>query len=410
MLFLYPVGMLSDKAKQLRLKLSELLPLLNERQRRVVAASEAKAYGYGGVSVVAEITGMSRQTIYRGIAELGQFKEVDRVRRPGGGRKRLTDRMPEILDAIEAIVDPTSRGDPESPLRWTCKSVRNISDCLSDCGFSVGRQSVANLLHELDYSLQANRKTSEGKKDHPDRDEQFRHINKKAKSFLRQNMPVISVDTKKKELIGKYKNDGHEWERKGKPVEVLSHDFPDPSVPKAVPYGVYDVGKNVGWVNVGVAADTAEFAVESIRQWWIRMGKKRYPNATRLFICSDSGGSNGYRIHLWKHEIQKFCNRYNMQVTVSHYPPGTSKWNKIEHRLFSYITQNWRGRPLTDYRTVVDLIASTTTKSGLTVKVRLDKKQYKKGKKVSADEIKKLNIRRHKFHGEWNYTIRPQTV
>lgn len=402
--------MLSDKAKQLRLKLSELLPLLNERQRRVVAASEAKAYGYGGVSVVAEITGMSRQTIYRGIAELGQFKEVDRVRRPGGGRKRLTDRMPEILDAIEAIVDPTSRGDPESPLRWTCKSVRNISDCLSDCGFSVGRQSVANLLHELDYSLQANRKTSEGKKDHPDRDEQFRHINKKAKSFLRQNMPVISVDTKKKELIGKYKNDGHEWERKGKPVEVLSHDFPDPSVPKAVPYGVYDVGKNVGWVNVGVAADTAEFAVESIRQWWIRMGKKRYPNATRLFICSDSGGSNGYRIHLWKHEIQKFCNRYNMQVTVSHYPPGTSKWNKIEHRLFSYITQNWRGRPLTDYRTVVDLIASTTTKSGLTVKVRLDKKQYKKGKKVSADEIKKLNIRRHKFHGEWNYTIRPQTV
>lgn len=407
---MYLVQMLSNKAKQLRLKLSELLPFMNERQRRVLVASEAQSYGRGGVSVLAQITGMSRQTIYRGIAELGKFDGVDRVRKPGGGRKKLTDKMPEILDAIEKVVDPDSRGDPESPLRWTCKSVRNISECLNEQGFPVGRQSVANILHELDYSLQANRKVSEGKEDHPDRDEQFRNINNRAKEFLRKSLPVISVDTKKKELVGKYKNHGHEWEVKGKPVEVLSHDFPDPKMPKAVPYGVYDIGKNAGWVNVGISADTAEFAVESIRQWWIRMGRKRYPNATQLYICADSGGSNGYRLHLWKHELQKFCNRYQMKVTVSHYPPGTSKWNKIEHRLFSYITQNWRGRPLTDYRTVVDLIASTTTKSGLLVKVRLDTKQYEKGKKVPADQIKALNIRRHKFHGEWNYTISPQSV
>jgi hypothetical protein len=247
-------------------------------------------------------------------------------------------------------------------------------------------------------------------KDHPDRDAQFRYINRIAKCQLRKAEPVISVDTKKKELIGKYKNDGHEWEKKGEPIKVLSHDFPDPSVPKAVPYGVYDIGKNLGWVNVGVAADTAEFAVESISQWWKRMGSKRYPRAKEIYICADSGGSNGYRIHLWKYELQKFCDRERLKVTVSHYPPGTSKWNKIEHRLFSYITKNWRGRPLIDYRTIVDLIASTTTKTGLTVEVRLDKKRYKKGIKVAAKEMAKLNIRRHTFHGEWNYTIAPRSV
>ncbi len=402
--------MLTDKAKHLRLQLSELLPLLNERQRRVLAASEAKSYGKGGVTVVARITGMSRQTIYRGLEELGNFDDPDRVRCSGGGRKKLTETMPEVLEALDQIVAPTSRGDPESPLRWTCKSVRKIVDSLSDQGFSIGRQSVANLLHELDYSLQANRKTSEGKKDHPDRDEQFKYINRRAKSFLRRLLPVISVDTKKKELVGKYKNGGREWEQKGQPAKVLSHDFPDPKVPKAVPYGVYDIGKNLGWVNVGIAADTAEFAVESINQWWKHMGKRKYPDATELYICADSGGSNGYRIHLWKYELQKLSNRLNLKITVSHYPPGTSKWNKIEHRLFSYITKNWRGRPLIDYRTVVELIASTTTKTGLIVKVRLDKKQYKKGKKVPDSEIQKLNIRRHKFHGEWNYTISPQTV
>ena len=402
--------MLSDKAKKLRLKLAELFPLLNERQKRALAAAEAKAYGRGGVTVVAEITGLCRQTIYRGLAELGQFENIDRVRRTGAGRKKLTDKMPGILDAIEDIVDPSSRGDPESPLRWTCKSVRKIADALAKRHLVISHQSVARLLYELEYSLQANRKTSEGKADHPDRDQQFGFINRRAKSFLRRSLPVISVDTKKKELIGKYKNDGHEWECKGQPVEVLSHDFPDPNVPKAVPYGVYDIGKNLGWVNVGVSSDTAEFAVESISQWWKRMGNKRYPKADHLYICADSGGSNGYRIHLWKYELQKFCNRNNMKVSVSHYPPGTSKWNKIEHRLFSYITMNWRGRPLTDYRTVVDLIASTKTKAGLTVKVRLDKKKYEKGKKVPESEIKKLNIRRDKFHGEWNYTIIPQSV
>ena len=402
--------MLTDKAKHLRLQLSELLPLLNERQRRVLAASEAKSYGKGGVTVVARITGMSRQTIYRGLEELGNFDDPDRVRCSGGGRKKLTETMPEVLEALDQIVAPTSRGDPESPLRWTCKSVRKIVDSLSEQGFSIGRQSVANLLHELDYSLQANRKTSEGKKDHPDRDEQFKYINRRAKSFLRRLLPVISVDTKKKELVGKYKNGGREWEQKGQPAKVLSHDFPDPKVPKAVPYGVYDIGKNLGWVNVGIAADTAEFAVESINQWWKHMGKRKYPDATELYICADSGGSNGYRIHPWKYELQKLSNRLNLKITVSHYPPGTSKWNKIEHRLFSYITKNWRGRPLIDYRTVVELIASTTTKTGLIVKVRLDKKQYKKGKKVPDSEIQKLNIRRHKFHGEWNYTISPQTV
>jgi transposase len=402
--------MLSDSSKQLRLKLAALLPLLNERQRRILAASEAKAIGRGGVSTIAEITGMSRQTIYDGLKELGDYHRPDRVRRSGGGRKKLKDVDPAIVKVLEEIVDPTSRGDPESPLRWTCKSVRKIAEALSDKGISISRQTVANILHELDYSLQANRKTSEGKEDHPDRDKQFQYINRSAKRLLRKSQPVISVDTKKKELIGKYKNDGHEWEKKGEPVKVLSHDFPDPAVPKAVPYGVYDIGKNLGWVNVGVAADTAEFAVESISQWWKRMGRKRYPDATEVYICADSGGSNGYRIHLWKYELQKFCDREQLKVTVSHYPPGTSKWNKIEHRLFSYITKNWRGRPLIDYRTIVDLIASTTTKTGLTVEVRLDKRRYKKGIKVSAKEIEKLNIRRHVFHGEWNYTISPRSV
>lgn len=402
--------MLTDKAKQLRLKLSELFPLLNERQRRVLAAAEAKSYGKGGVTVVARITGLSRQTIYRGLEELGNFDEPARVRRAGGGRKKLTETMPAVLEALEQIVDPTSRGDPESPLRWTCKSVRKIVESLAAQGFSLGRQSVAHLLHELDYSLQANRKTSEGKPAHPDRDDQFRYINRRAKRCLRQLIPVISVDTQKKELIGKYKNAGHEWEPKGQPAEVLSHDFPAPNVPKAVPYGVYDIGKNLGWVNGGMAADTAEFAVESIHHWWKRMGKSKYPEATALYICADSGGSNGYRIHLWKYELQKLSNRLALKIPVSHYPPGTSKWNKIEHRLFSYITKNWRGHPLIDYRTVVELIAATTTKAGLVVQVRLDKRQYQKGKKVPASEIQKLNLRRHTFHGEWNYTISPQTV
>lgn len=400
--------MLSEKAKQLRLKLSGIFPLLNERQRRILAAVEAIAYGKGGVKIIALVTGMSRQTIYQGIKDSGDYSSPERVRNIGGGRKKLSEQNLGIVKALEMLIDPVTRGDPESPLRWTCKSIRKLSTSLNKKGYSIGRQTVANILHELDYSLQANRKTSEGKKDHPDRDKQFKYINKKVRSFLRRGFPVISVDTKKKELIGNYKNDGQEWEKKGVPVKVLSHDFPDPEISKAVPYGVYDFARNDGWVNVGISADTAEFAVESINQWWKKMGRRRYPKATELLISADSGGSNGYRIHLWKHELQKFCNRQNIKITVTHLPSGTSKWNKIEHRLFSYITMNWRGRPLTDYQTVVDLIASTTTKMGLVVKARLDKRQYKKGIKVAKEDIEKLNIFRHLFHGEWNYTIKPR--
>lgn len=398
---------LSKKDRELRLKLSPLLPLLDEKQRRILIASEAKAYGHGGVQRLSQITGTCRQTIYRGLEELKKKPKNDgRVRNPGGGRKKISEKDPKLVEILEEIVSPGTRGDPENPLRWTCKSVRNLCDCLEKKGYSISRQTVSNILHELDYSLQANRKTSEGKKDHPDRDDQFEYINSKSKSFLRRSLPVISVDTKKKELVGKYKNQGLEWEKKKDPTKVLSHDFPDPKVSKAVPYGVYDIGDNKGWVNIGVAADTAEFAVESIRQWWKRMGRKRYPKAKQLLICADSGGSNGYRIHLWKYELQRFCDQEGLNITVCHFPPGTSKWNKIEHRLFSYISINWRGKPLTDYKTIVDLISSTKTKSSLTVKVRLDNKKYKKGRSVSKDEFEKLKIKKHSFHGEWNYTIK----
>ena len=373
----------------LRLKLAGLLPILNERQRRVLAAAEAQAYGRGGVQTVSLITGISRPTIYRGIAELGDHSDPERVRKTGGGRKKMTLKYPDLVSMLEQLIEPGTRGDPESPLRWTCKSLSKLTEELDAKGFELSRPTVASILHDLDYSLQANRKTSEGKADHPDRDAQFRYINRRAKLFLRDSRPVISVDTKKKELVGNYKNGGREWRRKGSLIKVLSHDFPDPKVPKAVPYGVYDIADNKGWVNVGMAADTAEFAVESISQWWARMGKGRYPKTRELLICADSGGSNGYRIHLWKYELQKFADKKNLKITVCHFPPGTSKWNKIEHRLFSYISMNWRGRPLLDYQTVVNLIASTTTQTGLLVKVRLDKRQYQKGIKVPKEEIKK---------------------
>lgn len=398
---------MEERTRALRLKLAEVLPFLNEKQRRVLAASEAKAYGRGGVQTVARITGLCRQTIYNGLADLAAGHSSDRIRRPGGGRKKLREQNPKLVKKIEDLIDDVTRGDPESPLRWTCKSVRNVEKGLLQAGYSASYRTVARILNEQEYSLQANRKTSEGKKDHPDRDRQFRYINEQAKRFLHAGTPVISVDTKKKELVGNYKNGGREWEKKGRAVEVLSHDFPDPEVPKAVPYGIYDIGRNTGWVNVGVDADTAEFAVESIRQWWKWMGKRRYPTAKDLLICADSGGSNGYRSHLWKRELQKLASQQQLRITVCHFPPGTSKWNKIEHRLFSYISMNWRGRPLTDYRTVVNLIASTTTQTGLTVKVRLDKRSYQRGIKVSPDELKKIALRPHPFHGEWNYTIRP---
>lgn len=399
-----------EQKKSIRMRLAEMFPILDERQRRLMAASEAREYGRGGISFVASVTGMSRQTITTGLQELGVDKVKGRIRNKGGGRKKLSDSMPQLLESVEEIVGETTRGDPETPLRWTCKSVRKIAEELNQQGFDVGRQSVANILHELDYSLQANKKTTEGKDSHPDRDEQFKHIAKRSKSFMRTNSPVISVDTKKKELVGNYHNKGKEWQYKGKPIEVLDHDFPDPAVSKAVPYGIFDVAANKGWVNVGISADTAEFAVESIRLWWHKMGSKSYSGAKKLLITADCGGSNSYRVHLWKTELQKLSNQTNLKISVCHYPPGTSKWNKIEHKLFSFISINWRGKPLTDYRTVVDLISRTKTSTGLTVKARLDKKKYKKGRKVTKDQLEKLNILRDRFHGEWNYTIRPQNV
>ena len=387
--------------------------MMSERARRMWAAAEARAIGWGGVSQVARATGMARNTIASGLRELqrrGRPRpwERERVRRPGGGRKRLTDHQPELLARLEALIEPTVRGDPQSALRWTTLSVRKLEGVLKKGGANVSYRTVANLLKKLNYTLQGHFKRSEGKVDHPDRDAQFRYINDQAVAALRARRPVISVDTKKKELVGPYKNAGREWRPKGDPIEVLTHDFPDPEVPKAVPYGIYDIGENKGWVNVGMSGDTAEFAVQSIREWWRSMGKPRYPKSRHLLICADSGGSNGYRCHLWKRELQRFATEEKLTITVCHFPPGTSKWNKIEHRLFSFITANWRGWPLTDYRTIVNLIAGTSTKTGLVVKARLDRRTYKRGVKVSKKELEALNLKPHEFHGEWNYTITPQ--
>jgi transposase len=393
---------------QLRKKLSGILFLLNERQRRLLIASEALALGYGGIKTLSEITGISCPTIRRGIKELkANNKKFKGIRVNGGGRKKATDNDPDLEKILEEIIEPDTRGDPESPLRWTCKSVRNIADLLKEEGYNVSHQTVASILHDLEYSLQGNRKTKEGKS-HPDRDAQFKYINKIVKNFLAKKAPVISVDTKKKELIGNYKNAGKEWKIKGRPEEVNGHDFPDPKIPKAVPYGVYDIGSNTGWVNIGVTADTAEFAVNSIKYWWEKFGKKKYPRSNTLLICADAGGSNGYRSRLWKKELQKFSDCEKIKVSVCHFPPGTSKWNKIEHRLFSFISINWRGKPLLTYQTIINLISSTKTKTGLKVNARLDKKIYKKGIKVSKEEMQLLNIVKDKFHGEWNYTVMPR--
>lgn len=401
---------MSKDKDALKVKLAGVLPHLNEKQRRILAAAEAQALGYGGIQKVSEITGLSRPTLYRGLHDLeetGKVVDTTRVRNPGGGRKKISDEHPGLLAVLEELIEPSTRGDPESPLRWTCKSVRTLASELKKKGYAVSYPTVASLLHDQEYSLQANRKTSEGKADHPDRDRQFRHINRQVKRFISKKTPVVSVDTKKKELVGNYKNGGREWTKKSKFKKVLTHDFPDPKVPKAVPYGVYDIGDNSGWVNVGIDADTAEFAVESIRQWWRRLGRKKYPAATTLMICADSGGSNAHRSHLWKRELQKLVNQFDLSVSVCHFPPGTSKWNKIEHRLFSYITMNWRGQPLTSYEAVVNLIASTRTKTGLQVRARLDKRKYQRGIKVSKEELARINIKRASFHGEWNYTISP---
>lgn len=388
-------------------KYAGVFPLLDERQRRMIAAADAISLGRGGASKVARASGLSRTTVHSGMSELRtQGAAVERVRKPGGGRKSVVDHQPGIRDELEALVDPETRGDPMSPLRWTCKSTRQLADALEKKGYEVSHPVVAGLLRELGYSLQANVKMVEGK-DHPDRDEQFRYINAHVKKCLRKKWPVISVDTKKKELVGEFKNSGKEWREKGHPRKVNTHDFPIKGVGKAVPYGVYDIGKDMGWVNVGCDSDTASFAIESIRRWWRGMGKRVHPEAKGLLICADSGGSNGYRLRLWKVELQNFADEIEVPITVCHFPPGTSKWNKVEHRLFSHISMNWRGQPLVSHEVVVHLIGSTKTRSGLRVKARLDKKTYPTKVKISDEEMKSLNLLPHKFHGDWNYTVNP---
>jgi len=394
----------------LRMKYRAICGLLDERARRVWAAAEARSLPYGGVSLVAQATGFSRTTIHSGIHELkcGPAKTVGtgRSRKVGGGRKSLTDHYPELLQALKKLVEPTTRGDPESPLRWTCKSTRHLAGELQRQGYRIGDRKVADLLHRMRYSLQANAKTIEGS-DHPDRNAQFEYINAQAKKFLRQNVPVISVDTKKKELVGNYSKAGQEWRPQGEPEETLLHDFPDEELGKAIPYGVYDVGQNQGWVSVGIDHDTAEFAMDSILSWWKHMGCKTYPQATELLIMADAGGSNSNRSRLWKMGTQRLADLTGLQVHVSHFPPGTSKWNKIEHRMFSFITQNWRARPLVSYETIVHLIGNTKTSTGLKVKAKLTRKKYPKGIKISNSAIAALNLTPAPFHGEWNYSVLP---
>ena len=392
----------------LREKFLSVASHLNERQLRLLAAAEAKSLGHGGISRIARVVGISRPTITRGVNELNSAAPVfDRIRRAGGGRKKACDKEPSLLTELEKLVDPSSRGDPMSPLRWTCKSTRTLAAELNRRGHRISHASTAGLLKQLGYSLQANAKTREGGM-HPDRDAQFRYIAELAGSRLKANLPVVSVDTKKKELVGLYKNGGRTYRPKGKPDEVKVHDFIDPEQGRAIPYGVYDVGRNQGWVNVGCDHDTAAFAVESIRRWWKGMGAKAYRGVRQLLICADGGGSNGYRVRQWKWELQRLADRTGLEISVCHFPPGTSKWNKIEHRLFSQISMNWRGTPLVSHEVIVNLIAATTTKTGLKVKAVLDKGCYETQIKVTDAQMKTIQLIAHEFHSEWNYTIQPR--
>jgi Rhodopirellula transposase DDE domain len=399
-----------DADRELKEKMTALLPYLNERQRRLFLAVEARALGHGGVVRVARATGVSRPTIQQGLRELtGAVAPPERVRRVGGGRRSLAERNPALLTDLEALVDPDTRGDPMSPLRWTCKSTRQLAGALQERGHRVGYRTVAALLDQAGYSLQAAAKTLEGSQ-HPDRDAQFRYLNDQVKALLAAGQPVVSVDAKKKELVGTFKNGGREWQPQGQPEQVNVHDFPDKQVGKAIPYGVYDVGRNAGWVTVGRDHDTATFAVASLRRWWQAVGTGAYPGAERLLICADGGGSNGYRIRLWKVELQQFADASGLTVTVCHLPPGTSKWNKIEHRLFAHISMNWRGRPLVSHEIIVDLIGATTTSTGLRVQAELDPGQYPTKVKVSDDELATVQLTPHAFHGEWNYTVTPRST
>jgi len=400
-----------DREAGLARRYEALGPFLDERQRRLWMGVEAREWGHGGVAAVTRATGASRSTVTRGVDEVESGAAPDgRVRRPGGGRKPAEEVDPGLAAALEALVDPDTRGDPMSPLRWTAKSTRDLASVLAERGHSASEWLVRRLLKAAGYSLQGNAKTREGNQ-HPDRDGQFRYLNERAAAALAAGEPVISVDAKKKELVGQFKNGGQEWAPKGSPEQVNVHDFKDPELGKAIPYGVYDLAANTGWVSVGVDHDTAAFAVQSIRNWWNAMGKDRYPAAATLLISADGGGSNGYRLRAWKAELAAFAAETGLEITVCHLPPGTSKWNKIEHRLFSHITMNWRGRPLTSHEVIIELLAATTTRTGLTVRAERDTAAYPLGVKITDKqmrELEKRSITRHDWHGEWNYTIHPE--
>jgi hypothetical protein len=390
-------------------KFSSVWSLLDERSRRLLAANEARSLGYGGITRVCRACGLSRKTISKGIQEIAEgFAMPGRVRRFGAGRKKITEHDPHLLASLEHLIDPETRGDPQSPLRWVCKSTRTLAKQLTQQKHPISHEKVAQLLRDQNYSLQSNRKTEEGA-DHPDRDAQFRHINTQVKRALAAGMPVISVDTKKKELLGNYANGGQQWTPSKKPLTVNGHDFPSPDIPRAYPYGIYDLARNTGFVNVGTDHDTGAFAVASIRGWWHHEGQTLYSQARELLITADGGGSNGSRLRLWKLELQKLADESGLSIRVCHFPPGTSKWNKVEHRLFSFISSNWRGEPLMDYETIVNLIACTTTARGLRVICRLDRRKYRIGRKVTNQEFKKVNLKRNSFHGDWNYTICPSS-
>jgi hypothetical protein len=394
----------------LKKKIKKLLPHLNEYQKRIFLAGEAEALGRGGNTIISKLSAVSRPTIIQGRKDLETNKPqtnspLVRTRSVGGGRKKLTAKDPALLADLESLVEPLTRGEPDSPLRWTCKSTRTLSEELKKKGYNISHTVISELLSELGYSLQSNAKRIEGNQ-HPDRDAQFNYLNKQTQTHLSKNFPVVSVDTKKKELIGNYKNAGKEYRPHKDPREVEAHDF---GKKRAVPYGIYDINKNEALVNVGQSCDTAEFAVESIRRWWKCMGKQKYKTAEKLLITADGGGSNGYRLKLWKLELQRLANETKLEITVCHFPPGTSKWNKIEHRLFSHITMNWKGVPLIDIETVVQLIGAVKTKTGLKVKAKIDENEYERGRIITDEVLKNINIKHHKFHGEWNYTIRPET-
>ena len=403
----------AHSAERIRRTYLALRPEMDERMRRQWAAAEARGLGYGGIASVSRVTGLSRTTIAAGLAELDlpvsqRVAEAVRIRRPGGGRRPLTEHDPGLLPALESLIEPTTRGDPESTLRWTCKSTRRLADELTRMGHPVGRMTVSALLHEAGYSLQADCKTREGSS-HPDRDAQFRYIDRMVRGRLRTKQPAVSVDTKKKELVGDFKNNGREWHPAGQPPEVRVHDFADKDLGKVIPYGVYDILNDQGWVSVGIDHDTAQFATHSIRSWWARMGCRHFRRASELLITADGGGSNGSRCRFWKICLQHLADELGIGLVVCHFPPGTSKWNKVEHRLFSFITQNWRGQPLDSRETVVNLIASTRTRTGLVVKAALDTNHYETAIKVSDAEYAQLRMTRHRFHGDWNYTIRPRS-